>query len=254
MDTNKPQLKRYNFVTISILLMVLITVGIGVIIGVQMGNIVELNTDNTALNTNTQAAPNFEFIKADIPDNWSIKEYTNGERSKFMIDANYDSIAETYKGLGAIEIINSRNEIVFSMNMIYGIGGTAYCDPIYKFSDTEESYINNILEGNKALVMPTTAQIKDLSSQNYKEYDLFGINIRYVGTDIYFNSDNSNTTIFNAKCDEIKEVNMVLDPMISYFDPGLNDGDVTGLYKIISNAHSYDMEGLDQVLSSLRSK
>lgn len=251
--SNKPK-KRYFFVITTIILMVLTTVGIGVVVGVQMERVNQIeNTDNIVLVGTIKTSSTLEFVKANLPDRWTIKEYKDGQRSKYMIDANYDSIADTYKGLGAIEIINPRNEIVFSMTMIYGIGGTATCDPIYKFTDTEERYINTILEGNKANGV-SNAAIIDLTSSDFGDYNLFGLNVRYVGTGIYVNSDYSNTTNFNPSCDELKDVVTLTDPKIFYVDDNLNDGEATSIYKIISNPQSYDLEGLHQILSSLKSK
>lgn len=254
MQPNSFNNKRYNFVRTAVLIMVLITVGIGVLVGVEVERVLNVSTDNFAIVLmDTKAAPNLEFVKASIPDRWSIKEYKDGERNSTM--SYYDDRADNYKGLGALEIINPRNEVVFSMNMIYGIGGSPTCDEIYMFADTELQYINSINDYNNTIYnTPINASIIDLSKSSFKEYNLFGLRIRYIGTDLYINSDSAVSPAFNPACDELKNVHKFNDPSIFFVEDQINDGLAASTYIIENKAHIYDMDGLNQILSTIEAK
>jgi hypothetical protein len=261
-NTSSTHSKSKALIILVVIIIFLVAVFIVILIGFLFGrNPITTTLDGSQTLTITPSiilTDNIEgSITASFPTGWSLKTYMDGEQSSKMPDPVIE-----YKGLGALEIKNAQNKVVFSMTMIYGIGGMATCPVIPQFSDTDPAYIQSIINiNNETLENPYSYKTIDLTNTSVKDYNLFGLPIRYAGNQLYI-SINPNTAFsgFNAECSELKNVAQVRSftstlPLKIYWtisELGYSENDFYVQYEFESNAATEDMVGLDQVLSTLR--
>lgn len=132
-------------------------------------------------------------VSASVPNGWTVVEYENGSGGYgLLMDGG------SYTGLTAIVLRDPQGKDVFSILGVDGIGGTDECDPIYKFTDTPQSYITQKQQEYTGLNPGQNAQVVDLGA-SYEEFELFGRLGRLVGADIYWNTTLTNT-VFKPQC------------------------------------------------------
>ena len=131
-----------------------------------------------------------EYISAEAPEGWSIKEFKNGEES--------DTVTEgvQYSGLTKLEIRNEDKDI-FRLEILDGVGSVG-CPQIVLFKDSPENFEENQNEQNELIGIE--ANVLNYTDTQYSEISLFSTKIRRVGTKFFYDT-NSNTETFEAQCE-----------------------------------------------------
>jgi hypothetical protein len=249
------------------IVLILISVCISLFVGFQLGkNSVTIidntigqtvtPTNNNPVATDIPVSVTSATITANMPAGWSLKTYTDGEQPPVNVSGS--SLTDNYQGFGALEIKNAANKVVFSMILATGVGGMPTCPEIPQFLDTDPAYIQHIIKiDNETLASPIDYKIIDLTKSAFKEYNLFGLPVRYVGTQLYIElNPNPSYSGFDAACDELKDIVQLQNfpatgpEKVYWVMNGSYEKDTE--YEIISNASQEDMAGLDMVLSSIK--
>lgn len=134
------------------------------------------------------------LIKADVPSSWSIVTYNNTSGMKM-------SAGGSYIGFTGLEIKDG-GKSVFYVGGVDGIGGTMYCENVYKFSDTEDAYVQYRLEEYKNLAQKDGVLI-DLEDKAYVSLSFLNSEVRRVGNHYYFDTQTPtkyNDKYFNPEC------------------------------------------------------
>lgn len=151
---------------------------------------VETKNENNDNSTKTYVG---NSIIATIPNNWSIVEYSTKEGMSAFADTG----TVQFSGLTGLEVKDENNAVVFSLKGIDGIGGAGGCTTLTKFSDTEQSYIDNIKTETSVLGFGQTNVI-DVSQSNYTEFELLGLRFRRIDNNLYVAKNYS--MAFNTSC------------------------------------------------------
>lgn len=185
-------------------------------------------------------------------DNWSVDEYYDYNGMKAGSEGAY------YYGLTGFTISRG-DKLVFSFKGIDGIGGNGACDEIYKFSDTDLSYIDNqvnaFLEQGQMSVPPINKEptVIDLSDKSYSEINLFGNKIRRIDTQLYWKTNDEE--FFNPKCGLNAYIQTFINPQ---FDVNSDIGHSRhGTYVVDiedSNMTLDELNILDELLNSFKTK
>jgi len=181
------------------------------------------------------------YLTAKLPIGWSIIEYVDGENSDNLVDG------VTYTGITGFAIMNDNNDIVFSSNGAYGIGGVSFCEEYYQFSDFNSSHYNDKVAINTE-VGEATPIIVDLSTTVFSEFKVLGTPWRRIDNNFYWD-EVAGPTYFEAACSGLE--------MVSAPFAGLSfDADgyevTTYISRILLGANeTVDLELLDGVLGSL---
>lgn len=174
-----------------------------------------------------------EYISAEAPEGWSIKEFKNGEES--------DTVTEgiQYSGLTKLEIRNEDKDI-FKLEILDGVGSVG-CPQIVLFKDSPENFEENQNEQNELIGIE--ANVLNYTDTQYSEISLFSTKIRRVGTKFFYDT-NSNTETFEAQC----ESNWLVLK-------GLEDVSPVSLFNvwISQEASEEELTVLDSILESLDS-
>lgn len=175
-----------------------------------------------------------KYIKAELPEKWTIKEYKDGEGS-YLITEGSD-----YSGLTGLEISNG-NKTIMEMHILDGVGSVG-CQRITLFKDSPKGFQDDKEKMNKEIGVE--AEILDYTNTAYSEITLFGLKIRRVETEVFYDVD-SNTTTFEASC----ERNWI--PL-----KGLKKVAPVTLFQIVisKEATSNELATLDSILESLETK
>jgi len=172
-----------------------------------------------------------EYISAEAPEGWSIKEFKNGEES--------DTVTEgiQYSGLTKLEISNEDKDI-FKLEILDGVGSVG-CPQIVLFKDSPENFEENQNEQNELIGIK--ANVLNYTDTQYSEISLFSTKIRRVGTKFFYDT-NSNTETFEAQC----ESNWLVLK-------GLEDVSPVSLFNvwISQEASEEELTALDSILGSL---
>ena len=131
------------------------------------------------------------------------------------------------------------------MSAVNGIGGTNACENYFQFSDSSESYYQEIVDLSDEISMdpPTIVEISDGS---YTEFNLLGIRVRRVDSTIYWDTTTT-TDSFDAACGIIAGVRQLDGLQFSAAGTTLNDFQV----EIVGTPSADDLLLLDAVLESL---
>jgi hypothetical protein len=190
-------------------------------------------------------------IEAQLPEGWQIIEYENGAGSDMLM-------SETdYTGLTGLSILTDDDEEVFQLYAVMGIGGIDICSNVAKFTDTPQSYIDEVndltVEYNNSVLdpepMPVVTQIAD---GGYTEFELIDFRGRRVGTDLYWNDlDNESLDEFHPLCGLAASV-LSFETLTFDYDSGYG-ADVGTSYgvKVVGEPDEADLILLDSVMSSI---
>lgn len=152
-----------------------------------------ISTDsNSEVSTTKEIKGN--FVSAIIPNNWTIKEYSDFTGMEMTVEDEFI----TYSGLTGLEIINENNTVVFSFKGVNGIGGAGGCSEVAKFSDTEQSYIEAI-KAETFDIFAEETKVLDYTNKEYSPIFVLGARLRRVENAMYTASD-ENLTVFNTSC------------------------------------------------------
>jgi len=190
------------------------------------------------------------YIDAELPDGWQIVEYEDGEGSDMLMDAEYE-------GLTGLSIVTDGDEEILEVFAIMGIGGIDICSTVGRFSDTPQSYIdeiNNLTTEYNTFVenpepMPVVSQIGD---DEYTDVSFIDYRGRRVGTTIYWNDlDNVNMSEFHPLCG-ISAGALSFDTLtFEYTSSGMSDTSGSYGVRILGNPSEETLLILDHVISSI---
>lgn len=192
--------------------------------------------------TPTLSAYTGTYISGELPENWSIVEYTDNTGSNMLMGGT------TYSGLVGLKIFNENDTEMFHIKAVDGIGGTEGCDTVYEFSDSDQAYIEH---GNdwtlETGIVPTT--VVDLTDSTYTEYELLGKEVRRVDSELYRNI-NPNLPGFNPACGI--DVHLTITNLAYYRQTTAGTTSGNTYYMAISDTvDTTQLELLDAVLESL---
>jgi hypothetical protein len=140
------------------------------------------------------------FIDAEIPGDWRIEEYMDGEGSDMLVSG------ATFSGLTGLGIFDEEDNQVFKLYAVAGIGGIELCSSVAQFPDTPQSYIDRINDltidynasTESGTEMPVVVQINEGEYTSFNFFDYVG---RRVGSTYYWNdSANVNPSEFHPLC------------------------------------------------------
>ena len=130
-----------------------------------------------------------EVVNANLPANWSMEEYFNGEGTT-MLTEGID-----YTGLTGLKIFKDTTEI-FYLKAIYGIGFSG-CPSYAKFDDENPAYYTQILEDNE--VSGDEVNVTDYTNSTYIQFEWLGKTFRRIG-DIYNYDTIAGNAYFEPTC------------------------------------------------------
>jgi hypothetical protein len=184
-----------------------------------------------------------DYITAELPQGWTIVEYTDENGSDMIMDGM------TYSGLVGLKVFNPNSDEMFYLKAVDGIGGLAGCDEVYQFTDSAVAYLGlgNDLTG----ISGVTPTIVDLTAQTYSEYTLLGFNIRRIDREIYRDAYDSDYAGFNAGCGIDQFVFELSTLSYERTIAGSVDSGHTYSWEIPSSAPLTDLDTLDDILESL---
>lgn len=179
-----------------------------------------------------------EYITGEHPEGWTIIEYVDGAYADMLVDFT------GYVGVTGLEIKKPNNQTVFDLKAVHGIGGMGGCDDYYEFSDSSQSYYNDMLAESQAVGINMTTV--DLTNSTYSEFTFFGTPVRRIGMDMYYDTDTTNNS-FDAACG-INEQFWWLDGL-QYQADGMS----TSGYEVelTGNLTDAEFEMLEDILGSL---
>jgi hypothetical protein len=134
-----------------------------------------------------------EVISAQLPADWRIIEYFDGEGTESLPEE-----IGTYSGLTAIDIVNPDNLQVFSIQAVSGIG-FAGCPSYPLFEDDNESY--RIVQEGVSDEMGETLNIVDYTDKEYVEFEFLGVTFRRIGGQYFYDTLEGNN-YFEPPCVE----------------------------------------------------
>jgi len=181
-----------------------------------------------------------QYVKGEVPNDWTIVEYQNGNGSDMLTEG------VTYTGLTGLEVKNPAGTVVFKLKAVYGIGGAGGCSTYFKFADDSTVYYNGLVSDNTeaGVAAPT---IVDLQGLPYSPLSIFGTSTRRIGTNLYWDTVPA-ATYFEAACGMQENLFEFTNPQFS-----VGGGETHGTYQftVLSSASVDDLETLDSILNSL---
>lgn len=184
-----------------------------------------------------------EHLTATIGSNWTIKELT--------ADSEMDELRTNnkYAGLIGLEIL-FQNQPIFEMHGVDGVGGINFCNTIYKFADTPQSYIDeyNMFADEQNFERP---EVIDLSNETYSEFKVFGTSVRRIKDTLYWISiDDNQSTPYCGIANEI--IKFTSGPSFS----AINSTQANSNYRVSlkDTLGEGPLKELESILKSLKAK
>lgn len=149
-------------------------------------------------------------------------------------------------GVTGVEIIkNSSNVVGLKLEGIGGLGGTCFCENIYKFRDTSDSFINETVACNKQ-IGSNPYKIVDLTEAKYDDFTIYTKRARRVGTDFYWTKE---STYFNAYCGVNKQIIIAENTSLGFSEGGY----INNSYQVTFNKSlsEKDLDSLTDFVSTL---
>lgn len=140
------------------------------------------------------------YITAELPEEWAIVEYVDGEGSDMLAE-------QPYIGLTGLKIFTPNDDEAFWLKAVSGVGGVDACSTYYSFPDDNPAYQSQMQDLADELGMPMTiVEIPEHDSF----YDFLGIWVKRVGYDLYKDRVPGNT-FFEAACgiNELMEISQL---------------------------------------------
>lgn len=133
-----------------------------------------------------------DAISATMPVGWTITEYFDGDYSTML------SEGPIYEGLTGLTVSNPDSEVVFELEAVLGVGGTNECTQYFQFSDSVESYYDEVVATNAEEGAPAPA-IVDLTGVDYTSFNFLGRDYRRAETTMYWDIQPA-TASYDAAC------------------------------------------------------
>ena len=192
-----------------------------------------------------------EYITAELPESWQIIEYENGDGSDMLM-------GETeYIGLTGISILTDEEEEVFQVYAVMGIGGIDVCTTVGKFSDTPDTYIDEVnnltIEYNSYVQDPEPMPVvNEITDEEYVEVSFLDYRGRRVEGEIYWNDlDNVNQEEFHPLCGLPSQVLVFESLLFEYGGPSGFDVGNSYAVRIVGDPSEEVLLILDQIISSI---
>lgn len=182
-----------------------------------------------------------DYIKAKLPEGWSIKEYKDGEGSDYLVDGSNP------KGLTGLEI-KKGDLIVLKFQAIDGYGSNS-CPEIAHFKDFSKKYEDDLRAQNNEMGDETT--ILDYTDTSYPEIMLFGLKTRRIGDIIYYDVV-AGDTYFEPQC--LKQILVFEDLKFTVTTDSLQTHNGNYQYLISKSTDENTYESLDGILQSMEVK
>lgn len=179
-----------------------------------------------------------DYVTAELPVGWSIVEYEDGDGTDMVTD-DVDFV-----GLTGIEVLNDAGNMIFKIYAVYGIGGVDACDEYVQFEDFNEEDYDDIV-GSSAFV-DTVTELVDYTDVDYTEFTFFGLKVRRVNDELYWDSVEGET-YFEPACNISYRV-WVLEGLT------FSDGDMDSssyMWEISDTATEEELLKLDDILDSM---
>lgn len=182
-----------------------------------------------------------EFIRAKLPEGWSIKEYKDGDGT--------DSISEVenIRGLTGLEI-KKGNVVVLKLEAIEGYGSNS-CPEIARFKDFSQKYEDDIKAQNDEIGDKTT--ILDYTKTPYVETTIFGLPTRRVEKVFYYDEVEGDA-YFQAQC--LKQILIFKDLKFSVGEGAYKTENGNYGYTVGDSVTAEELTVLDGILKSLSVK
>jgi hypothetical protein len=146
-------------------------------------------TDDTSTPEATTTTFTGDAVVAQLPTNWTITEYYNGQGSDMLVDG------VTYTGLTGLKIFENGTQM-FWLKAVNGIG-FAGCSEYYAFEDDNPAYRQEMQ--NIADEIGDSMHINNFSSMPYYEYTWLGHTTRRVANR-FFQDETEGNAYFEASC------------------------------------------------------
>lgn len=175
-------------------------------------------------------------LSAQLPQGWKIIEYFDGDGTESLPEG------QTYTGLTALDIVNTEDLQVFTLQAVSGIGFEG-CPEYPLFDDNGESYMFE--QESSTEEMGEELNIVDYTDTKYIEFEWLGVTFRRIGEKYFYDTQEGN----------------------NYFEPPCVDGLLTleGLYFEDRDGYKYegyfygatedsteeDLVVVDQILESM---
>ena len=131
-----------------------------------------------------------EYMTAEVPDDWTVVEYTNGNGTDMLVEGT------TYTGLTGLKIFNPDDEAVFSMVAVSGIGFIG-CGDYAVFDDDNANYYQEQVDMNDEIGETMTEH--DYTSTDYTEFEWMGTTMRRID-DLYYYDTEEGNNYFEPPC------------------------------------------------------
>ncbi len=131
-------------------------------------------------------------ITAQLPEGWSIVETFDGEGSNTLVEQT------VYDGLTSLEVFTPISTLAFSLEAIYGIGFSSYCEDYFQFPDNDTQYQQGIIDTNQE-IGEAVPNIISISSDSFTSFSLLGTDVRRVNNQLYWDTE-SGDSYFQAAC------------------------------------------------------
>lgn len=172
-----------------------------------------------------------EYISAEIPQGWSVKEYKDDFKGSVPEGSQYILLT-------SLEV-NHESKNIFKLEILDGVGSIG-CPQIVLFKDSPENFEEKQNESNE--IVGIEAQVLDYTNTPYSEITLFGTKIRRVGTKVFYDTD-TNTVAFEPQCENnwIELEELLTISVVSYFN-----------IVISPDATQEELTILDSILESMK--
>lgn len=236
----EPPRKKGSALTFANLLLAMIVIGLGVYIFITEKNMKDSKVEKDNGKTKEEVVITKytgKYISADLPTDWEITEYGNGQGTVSLTDG------PTYTGLTGLKV-RYNNEEILSMPAIDGIGSNS-CPKLPHFSDSSDIYEKDI----KEMVEGTgeTFELLDYTNGEYTKYKWLDRDIRRVGRTLYYDTKNNNQ-YFEPQC-----MATFVAFETSLFENDSGSPTMNGyMYKINESATEELLQQLDKILESMK--
>ena len=173
-----------------------------------------------------------EYVRAKIPEGWSIKEFKDGEGTEFAEPG--------YKGLSALNIYQGEKMMLTLQTVQLGAG--APVKEIYRFKDYSPEEEQRTIQRLKE--MGVEVKIVDYTNTPYIEYPILGTITRRVEKQFFYDTVKDNSTFEASNVPDSINLNLKI---------GENEYSL-GYYKFSEEITDNQLLIIDKILTSLRVK
>jgi len=182
-----------------------------------------------------------EFVRAKLPEGWSIKEYKDGDGTDYM------SEVENIKGLTGLEV-KKGSVVVLKLQALYGYGSNS-CPELVRFKDYSQKWEDDMKKQNDEMGDKTT--ILDYTKTPYVETTIFGLPTRRVEKVFYYDEVEGDA-YFQAQC--LKQILIFKDLKFAVGEGSNKTESGHYGYLVDSSVSGEELTVLDGILKSMAVK